>query len=144
MDEYEVDLLPGEVVGWLRADAERAAPQLWVRASKTYVAETDFDRETYGVGEGDDLALVRVEGLLEISPQGERGDWTLQLRVEDVVGVLPGGAEDEGYEDEENMPLDVFEEQFLIPEKGEVEVLVLAEDAGAWSRFERWLAAMRG
>lgn len=143
MDEYEVDLLPAEVLGWLRADAGRATPQLWVRASKSYAVETDFDRETYGIGEGDDVGLVSVEGLLEITPRDAQNGWTLQLRAEDVVGLVPGGAEEDAYEDEDDMPLDVFEEQFLIPEGGEVEVVVLAEDAGAWTRFQRWLAKMR-
>lgn len=142
MDEYAVDLLPAEVLRWVRADAERTAPQLWVRASKTYAAETEFDREIYGVGDDDDVRLVSIEGLLEISPQGGADGWTLALRAEDVVGLVPGGAE-EGYENEDDLPLDAFEEQFLIPEKGEVEVLVLAEDAGAWTRFHRWLTRMR-
>ncbi len=143
MDEYAVDLLPAEVLNWVRADAERTAPQLWVRASKTYSAETDFDREMYGVGEGDDVALVCVEGLLEISPQGPADGWTLQFRAEDVVGLVPGGSEEDIYEDEDDMPIEAFEEQFLIPEKGEVEIVVLAEDAGAWARFQRWLGKMR-
>ena len=40
-------------------------------------------------------------------------------------------------------PLEAFEEEFLFPEKGEVEAVVQAEDEGAWARFERWLAEMR-
>lgn len=143
MDEYAVDVLPAEALRWARADAERAAPQLWVRASKSFSAETDFDRGKYGVGDEDDVKLVSVEGLLEISPQGTQDGWTLELRVEDVIGMLPSAGQDPVYEDETDMPLEAFVEKFLIPEKGEVEVVVLAEDAGAWLRFQRWLAKMR-
>jgi hypothetical protein len=142
MDEYEVDLLPGEVLRWVREDARKKTPRLFARASKEYATETDFDRVAYGIGEGEDVTLVSVHGLLEITPRQGPGGWTLQLRAEDVVGLYPSGAE-EDYEDESDMPVEVFEEEFLFPEKGDVEVIVLAEDDEALARFERWLAGVR-
>jgi len=142
MDEYAVDILPGDVLRWLRLDAGKSAPSLWVRASKEYTLDTDFDRQAYGLSEEDDLSLVSAHGLLEVSPQYGPGGWTLQLRAEDVVGLLPVGPED-AYEDENDMPVDAFEEQFLTPEKGEVEVVVQAEDGEAWTRFQEWLKGIR-
>jgi len=139
MDEHAVDLLPGDVVRWARMDAQQSTPEFWVQASKQYTAETDFDRTAYRIGADVDVALVSVHGLLEVSPRHEPGGWTLQLRADDVVGLLPSGA-DEDFEDESDMPLEAFEEEFLIPEKGEVEVMVLADDDDAWQRFQDWLA----
>jgi len=142
MAEYSVDLLPGEVLQLVRADAQRKTPELRVRASKEYTLETDFDRTAFGIGEDEDATLVSVHGLLEVSPQHEPGGWTLQLRADDVVGLLPTGAEDD-YEDESDMPIETFEEKFLLPEKGEVEVVVVADNEDAWARFQRWLDGMR-
>jgi ABC-type phosphonate transport system ATPase subunit len=34
MDEYSVDVLPGEVLAWVREDAGRKSPRLWVRCEK--------------------------------------------------------------------------------------------------------------
>lgn len=138
MDEYAVDLLPDDVVRWARMDVQQSTPEFWVQASKQYTAETDFDRTVYRIGPDEDVALVSVHGLLEISPRHGPGGWTLQLRADDVVGLLPSGSEDD-YEDESDMPLESFEEEFLIPKKGEVEVVVLAEDDEAWARFQDWL-----
>jgi hypothetical protein len=143
MDEYAVDVMPGDVLALARADARQTAPQFWVQASKQYSVETDFDREEYGIGEAeDDLALVSVHGLFELSPRHEPGGWTLQLRADDDIGLIPSG-EEGNYEDEEDISIDAFEEQFLLPEKGEVEVVVQADDDEAWARFQAWLAGTR-
>jgi hypothetical protein len=45
--------------------------------------------------------------------------------------------------DESDMTVDAFESEFLIPERGEVEIVVLADDVKAWQRFQRWLARRR-
>ena len=142
MEEYAVDILPGEIVDWAREDARKKTPRLFVRASREYATEADFDRTEFGIGEGEEVTLVSVHGLLEVSPREHPGGWTLQLRAEDVVGLFPSGAE-EDYENESDMPLEAFEEEFLFPEKGEVEAVVQAEDEEAWARFESWLAEMR-
>ena len=142
MDEYAIDVFPGEALRWARADAAQSTPQFWIQASKQYATDVDYDRNEYGIGEDEDLVPVSVHGLLEISPRHEPSGWTLQLRADDVIGLVASGAE-EDYEDDDNMTIDAFEEQFLIPEKGEIEVVVLVEDDEAWARFQDWLAGMR-
>ena len=62
MEEYSVDILPGEVLRWVREDAARKTPRLWVRASKEYQAEPGFGRERARIGE-EELAPV-AERLL--------------------------------------------------------------------------------
>jgi hypothetical protein len=142
MDEYSVDVLPGEVLGWVREDAARKSPRLWVRAAKSYWIDEVSTGESARPAEGDDVSPVMVRGVMEISPQGGRGGWTLQLVAQDSVGLREDG-EDEGYENDDNMTVKAFEDDFLFPEYGEVEVVVLAEDAAAWRRFGRWLARKR-
>lgn len=141
MDQYEVDILPGEVLGWVRDDAGRKTPRLGVRVSKEYWVDTEHTREISRIGE-EDIAPVIARGVMEISPQGKRVGWTLQVSAEDSVAVR-SASEDEKYMDESDMTVDAFESEFLIPERGEVEIVVLADDVRAWQRFQRWLARRR-
>jgi hypothetical protein len=139
MDEYSVDLLPGEILAWIRADAVRKRPRLWVHASKVYEVESAPGSEDDMAG--DDLSDLTVRGILELSPQ-HRSGWRLEIRAEDSVG-LSGAGDGEGYENEDNLTVDAFEAQFLVPERGEVEVVVIADDTAAWRAFQRWLARRR-
>lgn len=68
MDEYSVDLLPEEVLDWVRKDAAKKTPRLLVQASKEYRVETDFDREGAGIGPDDDVALITARGVMSVFP----------------------------------------------------------------------------
>lgn len=141
MDQYEVDILPAEIIGWVRNDAGRKTPRLNVRVSKEYWVDTEHDREISRIGE-EEIEPVIARGVMEILPQGKRVGWTLQISAEDSVAVRPTSGEEE-YADESDMTVDAFEAEFLIPERGEVEIVVLAEDAAAWQKFQHWLARRR-
>jgi hypothetical protein len=143
MDEYAVDILPGELLPWIREDAERKSPQLWIRAAKTYGAAIDYDSGAVGLADADneDITPVSVVGLMEVTPQARPGGWTLQVRAEDSETIPPSS--DEGYEDESDMTVDAFISRFLIPERGEVQTVVLAEDEASWQRFQHWLERQR-
>ncbi len=139
MDEYEVDAPVGEIVRWIKEDVRRKAPRLLVRGSKDYRLESDFDREEYGIGEDEDARVVSVHGVLGIQSRTGRKDWTLQFKVDDVLGLHSSGEED-AYEDEDEMGFSAFDEQFLSRGLGEVEVTVAAETREAKARFDRWLS----
>jgi hypothetical protein len=139
MDEYQVEVPIDEVIRWIREDAARNTPRLLVRASKTYTLENDVDREAFGIGEDDDVDVVSAHAILEVQSRTGQKDWALQLKVEDVTGVLSTGAENV-YEDVDDMTLAAFDEQFLATGLGEVETIVVAETPEAKTRFDRWLA----
>jgi hypothetical protein len=143
MNEYDVDAPVNTVVDWIRAERARKWPRLVIRASKEYRAEPGFDRNAFGVGDEDDVALASVRGLLEVQSRTGRKDWTLQLKVEDPLGLRWPGDE-EAYEDEESMAFEAFDEQFLATGLGEVEMTVRAESPEAKARFDRWLARALG
>ena len=71
-----------------------------------------------------------------------RRGWVLQLRSEENLGVRPAG-EQNAFEDEDNLPLDAFVDQFMTPDSRAVEVVVLADDDDDWRRFRRWLKRRR-
>jgi hypothetical protein len=139
MDEYEVDAPINEIIRWIREDAARNTPRLLVRASKGYTLESDVDREAFGIGEDEDVDAVSVHGILEVQSRTGRKDWALQLKVDEVMGIISTGGENV-YEDVDDMTLAAFEEQFLATGLGEVEATVAAETPEAKTRFDRWLA----
>lgn len=140
MEEYEVDAPVGEVVRWVHEDAKRKTPRFLIHASKTYQRESDFDREAFGIGEYEDVDLVSVHGILEIQSRAGKKNWALQLKVDEVVGVLPSSDEENAYENQDDMSLAAFEEQFLSKELGEVEVTVAVESSEAKAHFNHWLS----
>lgn len=142
MDEYPVDIPPADILRWVRADAARKTPRLWVRASKAYRSEADLTRQAPRVGDEDDLSLATAEAVMDVSPARGGAAWTLRVMAEQEVR-LGSPAEDSDYEDADDLPIDAFEAEFLVPGEGEVAVVVLAEDAGAWRAFRRWVALRR-
>jgi hypothetical protein len=142
IDEYAVDVRPGEVLQWLRDDAGRKQPSLLASASKEYRIETDFDHGAAGIGAEDDLALVTATGMMAVTPLRGRRGWVLQLRAEDSIGLKPI-AVDERYEDDDELTVEAFVNQFLVPEEGEIEATIHADDEAAWRRFQDWLARRR-
>lgn len=142
MEEYAVDVLPGEIIPWARAAMLDETPVFTVRASREYQVERDFDREEHRLGEGEDISLVTVTGRLTMAPAGDGRDWMLELRAQESLGLVPAGDE-RGYEDDPDMTVEAFVRQFLLPEKGEVDVVLHAESAEAADRFQRWLSDQR-
>lgn len=142
MDEYAVDVAPAEMLAWIREDERRTSPRLSVRASKDYAQDPADRGAVASAGEDEEVRPLILSGLLEVSPKRRDSGWTLALIAEESVALRAAG-EDEGYLDETDMTVDAFEADFLSPERGRVEVMVRAEDAAAWRRFRRWLAARR-
>lgn len=142
MDEYQVDIPANEILSWLREDASRKTPRLLVRAAKEYRVDTDFDRAEAGIGEDEDVSLVTAVGTLSVAPLRGRRGWTLQLRSEAGIGIRPSREEGD-FEDDDDMALKAFVDQFLTPRRRDAEISVLADDADAWRRFQRWLARRR-
>ena len=135
MEEWSIDVLPGEVLRWAREDAARKSPRLWVRTGREYAIENaKFPR----ISEEDDVNLVEAIGILEISPLGLQDGWTLLVRATGSAELRPA-SEGNSFDPDAEMSLEAFESQFLDPEHGEVDVSVQVEDAAARQRFEEWL-----
>lgn len=140
MDEYPLEIPPGEVLAWVRADRRRKTPLLWVRASKRYEVEPDETGALAQVGEDQEAVAVVVSGLMEISPRRGAGGWTLQISASDPEGLRPRG-EDDGYEDDDDIGIDAFAADFLASASSRVDVVAQADNATAWRRCRRWLAS---
>lgn len=148
---YTVDIPATDVVRWVRE--EMRTPQrafgFYERAWKAYCHNSEFDRKFYGIGTeaeeppvmGDVPTLVSVEAGLDIEPHLEQHCWILEVRVDYEVGIRPYSEESRFRSD--SLSLDEFEDQFIKPGRGEIEVKVEADTQLAREHFEDWVLLMK-
>ena len=142
MTEYGLDVDAGQIVHWLKDEqAAGRRRKLELRATREYAAEPVTDLDEAGIGDEQDVATLTTTGTLEVRPSGVEHVWALRVRVDDVVGShLP---EDESVpEDAEEIDLDTFYEDFIVPDSGTVYVSVMAETPQAKHAFDRLLSEM--
>jgi hypothetical protein len=137
METYPVDLEASQIVRWLIEEQRRGTLQLNVMATRSYVVEALEKADLDQIGEeGEDLSDILAIGMLEVSPPAAKDGWVLRIRVEDRIG--PRLPEDEDApEGEEELDLQTFEADFIVPESAIAEVSLEAEDAQAKARFTR-------
>ena len=125
-------------------EVPRRRPHSPCRRSATcsYAVEAFEKADLEQIGEeGDDLNDILAIGTLEVSPPTPKDGWVLRIRVEDRIG--PRLPEDEDApEGEEELDLQTFEADFIVPERGTAEVSLEAEDTQAKARFTRLLNHM--
>ena len=142
METYPVDLEASQIVRWLIEEQRRGTLQLKVTATCSYAVEAFEKADLEQIGEeGEDLNDILAIGTLEVSPPAPKDGWVLRIRVEDRIG--PRLPEDEDApEGEEELDLQTFEADFIVPERGTAEVSLEAEDTQAKARFTRLLNHM--
>lgn len=137
MAEYALDLDAGQIVHWLKGEAAaRRRRKLDLRATREYSAEpVPGDPEN---GDEPEVATLTTTGILEVQPVDVEHPWMLRIRVDDVVGShLP---EDESVpEDAEEIGLDDFYEDFIVPDTGTIYVSLVAETPEGKHAFDRIL-----
>jgi hypothetical protein len=142
MENYPLDIGAYQILRWLR-DEQRLGPvPVDVRATRSYVFEEPTkELEDIAGEEADPLDATGAVGILEVTPSLGRDGWVLTIRVEDEIGDrLP---EDESAPDEEEeIDLETFNSDFIVPERGTVLVSVDAEDEAAKARFDELLTAL--
>jgi hypothetical protein len=140
-EEFDVDISPRDLIAWIRADQAKRAPTLWASASKT-IEKRDIDLETARVTLDDDVAETVTRGVLEVSPRRGLGGWVLRVTADDTAGEHPIGDE-EAEEEAEELTLEAFEQEFLLPDGRIVDITVSVEDGEAKARLGRWVRRMQ-
>jgi hypothetical protein len=145
MTEFGLDVDAGQIVHWLKDDQapgrHRRLGTLEVRATREYAREPVANRDEAGIGEDTDVASLTTTGTLEVRPRGGGHVWVLRVRVDDVVG--PHLPEDESVpQDAEEIDLDAFHEDFIVPDSGTTYVWVETETPEAKHAVDRLLAEM--
>jgi len=141
MTQYPLDAAADQVVHWLIEEMKDGRRAWQVRATRTYIQDPEANLESFGLSPEADVASLIAVGSLEADLLGEHPAWCLRLRVEDVVG--PHTPEDESVPDApEEIDLETFEAEFILPDRGTAYVSVDAETEEGKRQFDLLYAEM--
>lgn len=143
MEPYAIDLEPEQVVTWLSDQSHLDAFNIGVRATRSYeVAELRGGKSArLSDSDLDELGDVVEVGLLEVFPAKRPGAWKISLRMEDDLGPrLP--EDDSAPDEEEEIDLRSFIEEFVRGGRGVPLLSAEAEDAAAGRQLAKVLKAM--
>lgn len=136
MTQYPLDIAAEQVVRWLIQETKDAGRQWRIYATREYVRDADTDLTAFGLSTEADVASLITVGALEAELPGEHPAWRLRIRVEDMVG--PHTPEDESVpEGPEEIDLETFEVDFVLPDRGTAYVNVEAESEDGVRHFNR-------
>jgi hypothetical protein len=143
VESVPVDIEAKQIVRWLLDEERSKAFDLLVSATRSYEREELAPGEEGQLGEAekDELSEINEVGLLEVMPRKEPGRWTLRIRVTDDIG--PRLPDDEPVPDEdEEIDLATFNEEFVVADRGFIEVSAEAQDRAASAELTRLVEAM--
>lgn len=143
MQEYALDISGEEVVRWLKKEMnEEGGPlDFYEEAGVEYALEEEFDREAYGIHDGEAYDLVSFTAVLDIEPKVEFNYWILQVRVAESLG--PRRRTEEEPLVPRELTVEEFEREFLPLSEATVTVKVWTETPNAKEHFEEWFARMK-
>lgn len=143
METYPVDIDPGQVVRWVKAECETAPSSLRVTARRSReVREIPLRKEAHlGDEERQDLTEIDTIATLEVAPQHADEGWRLSVVVEDEAGprVSNGG---ESGATEQWIDLGTFDKEFIRPGRGIANVIAEVENETARKHVTRLVSAI--
>jgi hypothetical protein len=143
MEIYPVDVDPGQVVRWVKAECEAAPSSLRVTARRSREArEIPLRQETHlGDEERQDLTEIDTIATLEIAPMHASEGWRLSVVVEDEAGPRVSEASESG-EIEQRIDLGTFDREFIRPGRGVANVIAEVENESAREHVMRLVSAI--
>jgi hypothetical protein len=143
METYPVDIDPGQVARWLKAecDADPATIRISARRRRE-VREIPVQAGIhFGDEEREDLTEIATVATLEIAPVHASDGWLLSVVVEDEVGPRQSN-EGSGDETEQQIDLGTFYKEFIRPGRGNANVIAEVENPAAEEHLARLIAAI--
>jgi hypothetical protein len=143
METYPVDIDPGQVVRWIKAEYQVTPAAFNISARRKRElreipirAEARLDDQ-----EREDITEVATIATLEIAPSHASDGWLLRIIVEDELAprVSNGGAEDEA---EGQIDLGIFYNEFIRPGRAVANVIAEAEHPAAKKHLDRLIEAI--
>ena len=143
METYPVDIDPGQVTRWVKAECEIAPSTFKISATRRQEArEIPLRAETHlGDEEHEDLTEIATIATLEIAPVHAGDGWLLSVIVEDEVGPRVS-SEDTSEETERQFDLGTFYKEFIRPGRGNASVTAEIADAAAKEHLGRVIQAI--
>jgi hypothetical protein len=143
METYPVDIDPGQVARWVKAECDVAPSGFRISARRSReVREIPVRAETHlGDEEREDLTEIATIATLEIAPVHAGDGWLLSVVVEDEAGprVSNGGM---GDETEQQIDLGTFYKEFIRSGRGNANVIAEVEDPAAKAHLARLIDAI--
>ncbi len=143
METYPVDIDAAQFVRWFKAEREAGASAFQITARRSSeVQEIPVQDELHlGDIEREDLSEVVTIATLDIAPLHVSEGWRLSVVVEDDVG--PRISERKmGEEEEQQIDLRTFYEEFIRPGRGSANVIAEVENSAAEARLRPLLKAI--
>lgn len=143
MESYPLDIDPGQVVRWLKAECEAAPGSLRVTARRSReVREIPLREEAhFGDEERQDLSEIDTIATLEIAPPHTAEGWRLNVVVEDEAGPRMSMGDDSGATDQA-IDLGAFDKEFIRPGRGIANVFAEVESEIAREHVTRLVHAI--
>ena len=143
METYPVDIDPGQVTRWVKAECDVAPTTFRISARRRQeVRNIPVRAEThFGDEEREDLTEIATIATLEIAPLHASDGWLLSVVVEDEVGprVSEGGTSGET---EQQIDLGTFYKEFIRPGRGNANVIAEVEDPAGKEHLTRLINAI--
>ena len=113
--EYDLDLTPDQVSGWLKDEIATGSARVNWRASIEYLAGDDVEVQTADPEDHAGIHAVSKVGVIEISPRDTSEGWVLRVHMSDSIGDhVP---EDVSIWDEpQEIDLEDYYKQLIVPE----------------------------
>jgi hypothetical protein len=143
METYPVDIDPGQVVRWVKAECEAAPSSLRVTARRSReMREIPLRQEAHlGDEERQDLTEIDTIATLEIAPTHASEGWRLNVLVEDEAGPRTSEASESG-ETEQRIDLGTFYKEFIRPGRGIANIIAEVESESAKAHVSRLVSAI--
>ena len=143
METYPVDIDPGQVARWVKAECDVTPSAFKVSVRRTReVREIPLRAETHlDDAEREDLTEIATIATLEIAPVHAGDGWLLSVVVEDEIGprISNGSAGDEV---ERQIDLGTFYKEFIRPGRGNATVTAEVADPAAKEHLGRVIQAI--
>lgn len=143
METYPVDIDPGQVARWVKAECEITPSAFRISARRSReVREIPVRAETHlDDAEREDLTEIATIATLEITPVHAGDGWLLSVAVEDELGPrVPNG--DTAGEAEQQIDFGTFYKEFIRPERGNATVTAEVADSAAKEHLARLIEAI--
>jgi hypothetical protein len=143
METYPVDIDPGQVVRWVKAECEAALSSLRVTARRSReMREIPLRQESHlGDEERQNLTEIDTVATLEIAPMHASEGWRLSVVVEDEAGPRTSEASESG-ETEQQIDLGAFYKEFIRAGRGIANVIAEVESESAKVHVSRLVSAI--
>ena len=141
MQSYSVDIDPQQIVRWITAEHKAAPSKYKITARRSVEPRELPGRKELRLGddERDTMSETATIATLQIAPARPSDGWLLTIVIEDEIGPSASEGTETVDEEEQEIDVDVFQEEFLNPGRGNANVIAEVTGPSGKTRLTRIL-----